>query len=216
MHRLLERQLRKLRGAGICLPAEVLPLLDLVSSAYAEADADRLLLERSRELTSQELLEANDQLRRDVAELQAAKGLIRRQHEEIHQLIERSPDALVVHRDGRILFANGALRACLDCVEEELIGHPPRRGPRRPCGRRPSAILERAVPAPTRWRDRGARGVPGRDHRIRWAAGDDAGLPGRDRVPAPWPPRSTSRIVSSRSGCWQRGSRTRSTTRWRA
>ncbi len=61
-HKLLQRQLRRLLGDGP-VPDEWRPLLDMVSRAYEQSDADRRMLERSLELSSQELLQANRDLR---------------------------------------------------------------------------------------------------------------------------------------------------------
>jgi two-component system NtrC family sensor kinase len=64
MHKLLERQLRKL-GA---LPEgpEFAAFIAAVDAAYTQADKDRQLVERSLELASQELLQRNRQLREDI------------------------------------------------------------------------------------------------------------------------------------------------------
>ena len=61
-HGLLIRQIRKLLGDQP-VPDEWRRLLDVVSQAYHQADADRLMLERSLDLNSQELLQANRDLR---------------------------------------------------------------------------------------------------------------------------------------------------------
>jgi PAS domain S-box-containing protein len=57
MHRLLIRQLRRHFGGDVQPPPEWEGLLQLVSQAYEQSDADRLMLERSLELSSQELME---------------------------------------------------------------------------------------------------------------------------------------------------------------
>jgi two-component system, NtrC family, sensor kinase len=64
MHKLLERQLRKL-GTLPDVPrmAEFIAAID---AAYNQADRDRELVERSLELASQELLARNQQLREDI------------------------------------------------------------------------------------------------------------------------------------------------------
>jgi signal transduction histidine kinase len=71
MHKLLERQLRRQFGSLDAVPPDLLPFLESVSASYREADADRLLVERSLELTSQELMQRNTELRqRDLERLQ--------------------------------------------------------------------------------------------------------------------------------------------------
>ena len=64
MHKLLQRQIRKTVGSVDRIPDELADFLTLVDDAYQRADEDRRLLERSLDLTSSELLEANAELRR--------------------------------------------------------------------------------------------------------------------------------------------------------
>ena len=66
MHKLLQRQLQQFFGAD-SVPAELAPFLAAVSEAYAAADQERTLLERSLGITSQALLTRNKQLQRELA-----------------------------------------------------------------------------------------------------------------------------------------------------
>ncbi|MEZ4456423.1 MAG: ATP-binding protein [Gemmatimonadales bacterium] len=61
MHSLLKRQLRRHLGTDT-VPEHLAALLDAVDAAYRSFDADRAMLERSLELSSQELLQANSDL----------------------------------------------------------------------------------------------------------------------------------------------------------
>lgn len=70
MHKLLERQLRKAFGDRRPTDAPTQHLVSLVEGAYSAADSERALLERSIELTSEELMERNAQLERDLAAIQ--------------------------------------------------------------------------------------------------------------------------------------------------
>jgi PAS domain S-box-containing protein len=63
-HRLLQRQIRKHLGDKTQLPAEWLSLLGAVEDAYGQFETDRKLVERSMDLSSNELLEANSLIRR--------------------------------------------------------------------------------------------------------------------------------------------------------
>jgi signal transduction histidine kinase len=65
VHKLLQRQLRKYVGADSPRP-ELAPFLAAVDAAYEESDRDRILLERSIELASAELLERNARLEQDL------------------------------------------------------------------------------------------------------------------------------------------------------
>lgn len=62
-HRLLARQLTQLFQGDSPLPKNWHAFLDAVDKAYREADEDRSMLERSLELSSQELLQANSEMR---------------------------------------------------------------------------------------------------------------------------------------------------------
>lgn len=59
MHKLLERQLKHAFGSLEDVPAGLASFLEAVDATYRESDSDRELLERSMDLTSQELLEMN-------------------------------------------------------------------------------------------------------------------------------------------------------------
>ncbi|TAJ35076.1 MAG: PAS domain-containing sensor histidine kinase [Nitrospirae bacterium] len=62
-HRLLARQLKQFFSGVQSFPKEWQGFLDAVDKAYCEADEDRNRLERSLELSSQELLQANSEMR---------------------------------------------------------------------------------------------------------------------------------------------------------
>ncbi|HEY5227998.1 MAG TPA: histidine kinase dimerization/phospho-acceptor domain-containing protein, partial [Opitutaceae bacterium] len=72
-HPLLQRQVRKHLGADAPVSPELTRLLEAVEAAYCQFETDRKLVERSMELSSTELLEANSRLRaqneRDAAVL---------------------------------------------------------------------------------------------------------------------------------------------------
>ncbi len=70
MHRLLQRQLKRHTESVDSIPEEWQSFIDAVNKTYHQTDADRALLERSLDLTSQELIEGNRQLRRQIAELE--------------------------------------------------------------------------------------------------------------------------------------------------
>ena len=63
LHRLLRRQLRRALEHPEALAKDERALLGLVSDAYQQFDDDRAILERSLELISRELLEANSDMR---------------------------------------------------------------------------------------------------------------------------------------------------------
>jgi len=63
MHSLLKRQLKRYFGESFTIPEAWQPFVNAVNEAYRQSDIDRGMLERSLELSSQELLEANSELR---------------------------------------------------------------------------------------------------------------------------------------------------------
>ncbi len=62
LHSLLKRQLRRCFGDRFTIPQEWQDLINSINDAYKESDQDREMLERSLELSSQELLQANTEL----------------------------------------------------------------------------------------------------------------------------------------------------------
>jgi two-component system cell cycle sensor histidine kinase/response regulator CckA len=80
-HRLLLRQIRKHLGGEEQLPPELSPFLAAIDEAYNQFETDRKLVERSMELSSSELLEANSLLRRkferDEAVLESLRMSVR-------------------------------------------------------------------------------------------------------------------------------------------
>ena len=69
-HRLLKRQIRKHLGDGFEPPEDYASFLEAVNDAYEREEANMRLLQRSSELSSEELFEANRRLRQQ-AETQA-------------------------------------------------------------------------------------------------------------------------------------------------
>lgn len=63
MHSLLRRQLKRCFGDLFSVPEECRRFIEIVNDTYREFDADRALLERSLELSSDELLQANSEMR---------------------------------------------------------------------------------------------------------------------------------------------------------
>ena len=63
MNSLLKRQLKKFFRGSDVIPADWRPFIDAVEKAYDQFDDDRNMLERSLELSSTELVQANSQMR---------------------------------------------------------------------------------------------------------------------------------------------------------
>ena len=104
LHSLLKRQLKLVSG-DVPDKREWQTLIEAVNDAYMEFDADRRMLERSLELSSNELLQAN-------AEMRAIIQALRESEEKYRTLVENVP--IGVYRNtigsrGRFLQANRAM-----------------------------------------------------------------------------------------------------------
>jgi PAS domain S-box-containing protein len=134
MHKLLSRQLSKFFGREGEVPPALASFLEVVDAAYRQADHDRILLERSLDLTSTELLEANRELRvyasdlelrvaertaqlqatnvsleLEIEERAAAERTISESEERYRSLFESSKDAIYISTpDGRLVDINPA------------------------------------------------------------------------------------------------------------
>ncbi|MBK7868665.1 MAG: hypothetical protein IPJ75_17645 [Ignavibacteriales bacterium] len=62
-HSLLRRQLKRYYGSVENVPEDMQPLFRIINETYNQYDEDRLLLERSLELSSEELFQANSEMR---------------------------------------------------------------------------------------------------------------------------------------------------------
>ncbi len=106
MHKLLIRQLRRHFGASD-LPPGLQAFLQDVDAAYVQADEDRALLERSLELTSDELVERNAQLK---VELEAVRAV----EEQLWTFMDNAPALMgvveIVEDDVRFVVANPPAR----------------------------------------------------------------------------------------------------------
>lgn len=106
-HSLLERQLRRCCGSAEKVTGAWLPFLDAVDAAYRQSDDDRAMLERSMDLSSQELIQANSALRQSLSLLQTT--------------LESTADGiLVVDGNGKISVSNRHFREMWRIPEEVM------------------------------------------------------------------------------------------------
>jgi two-component system cell cycle sensor histidine kinase/response regulator CckA len=73
LHSLLRRQLRRHFGAVDAVPEDLRAFVSAINDAYQQSDRDRIMLERSIALSSDELLHANVQMRHAMTQLQQAQ-----------------------------------------------------------------------------------------------------------------------------------------------
>ena len=100
LHSLLKRQLKRHFGQEFTIPAEWQSFIDSINAAYHEFDSDREMLERSLEISSQELIQANTESR---------------------SIIQLFPDAFLwLNRDGTILNYKSWEQTGADWLQEYL------------------------------------------------------------------------------------------------
>ncbi|MHB8137900.1 MAG: PAS domain S-box protein [Smithellaceae bacterium] len=102
MHSLLKRQLKRSFGESFEIPDNWSGFIDAVNNAYHESDMDRNMLERSLELSSQELLQANSEMR---------------------AIFEAVPDLFLrIDASGKILDCKTASTSDLFVSRQDMIG----------------------------------------------------------------------------------------------
>ena len=111
VHSLLERQLKKHFEALDTLPEELTDFVSAIDAAYREADEDRVMLERSLELSSQELLQANSDLRAEKERLTVT----------LHSIGE---GVITTDTEGTITLINRVAQRLTGWPQAKAIGRP--------------------------------------------------------------------------------------------
>jgi two-component system sensor histidine kinase/response regulator len=125
MHSLLKRQLKRHFGEGFDTPENWRTFIDRINDAYREFDADRQMLENSLELSSQELLDANTEMR---AVFQAIPDVVLR-----------------VDHHGTILDIKAGAAGDLMLRQQDLIGKRVQKVPDKDVARQFSTAVERVI-----------------------------------------------------------------------
>lgn len=120
-HRLLERQItRYLERENLPLP--VSKLLNVINNAYFQADRDRELLERSLEITSQELSERNAELQQQLQAIGQTQKALSESHSLLEATLNASQDGLLaLDNNGLITRHNRKLLLLLGIADKEPI-----------------------------------------------------------------------------------------------
>ncbi|OIR14721.1 sensor protein ZraS [mine drainage metagenome] len=111
MHRLLERQIKRYIDEQATLPPAFENFIAAVNEAYFSADADRLMIERSLDLMSRELTEANADLRNELAERRRTEADLNKEKEEQRVLIKKLEDAYSLMLQSEKMASIGQLAA---------------------------------------------------------------------------------------------------------
>lgn len=99
-NKLLLRQAIKYFGSSEKLPEYLLSFLNLISDTYDHYEKDRKMLERSIELSSQEMVELNSKLRKETEE----------SHKEVYVKLKESLDILNDEKENTSINANDFLK----------------------------------------------------------------------------------------------------------
>jgi signal transduction histidine kinase/ActR/RegA family two-component response regulator len=123
LHSLVRRQIRRCFPEDHSFSPEGLGFVEAVNEVYHQVDADRLMLERSLHLSSQELLAANDELRSILRAVEATAGSIGAAFFE--QLVRQLCRALDVDFAALSELCDGANRArtVAWCERDEVRGN---------------------------------------------------------------------------------------------
>ena len=122
MHPLLKRQLKRL---GLTDPAQPPPaevwtvLWERISQAYTEADQGRELLERSLALSSQEMQQLYENLRR------TSERRIKGMEDQTQNIIAHSLDGIIgMNADGQVITWNPQAARLFGWTKEDILGKP--------------------------------------------------------------------------------------------
>ncbi len=102
MHDILQRQLKRQGFAEDQLPTDKeawVAFLQDVDRAYAQADQDRYLLERSLEVSSREMQEINEKLSGERERLQRRNQMFNRVYEFARSTLQQMQDTLLQSAD---------------------------------------------------------------------------------------------------------------------
>ncbi|MEP7150637.1 MAG: PAS domain S-box protein [Nitrospira sp.] len=122
MHPLLARQLKRIGLEAATLPPSPdtwQKLLERVSQSYTESDQGHELLERSIALSSKEMQDLNEQLRR------TSESKLSEERDKLHTVLRSVGDGLcVVDQNWNILLLNPEGQRLCACTEADVVGRP--------------------------------------------------------------------------------------------
>src|ERR1035437_4585224 len=93
-NKLLQRQIQKHLGGAGNIPPEQIPFLKAISESYDYYEQDRGMLERSIDLSSNEMIELDNNLREEAAELQKAQHQLEIASRDLSNLFNNIDDVM--------------------------------------------------------------------------------------------------------------------------
>jgi two-component system, LuxR family, sensor kinase FixL len=123
MNKLLQRQMERLLGSVEAAPKDLAPLFKAVDDAYDGFDADRRLIERSLDISSEELTAINEQLRREIAGHRQVDAALQESEERFKQVAENAGEWIwEVDLEGRYTYCNPTVEKILGYAPDEVVG----------------------------------------------------------------------------------------------
>jgi PAS domain S-box-containing protein len=118
MNRLLKRQLKRHFNGIENIPEEMLPLIEAIEHSYNHYEEDRALLERAMDISSEELVEVNQQLREEA---KAQKSILFKLKSALNTVLEISSaeqDLNIENDDENILVIVTVLESQLKTIKQ--------------------------------------------------------------------------------------------------
>ena len=123
MNKLLQRQMERFLGSVEAAPKDLAPLFRAIDDAYDGFDADRRLIERSLDISSEELTAINEQLRREIAEHRQVDAALQESEERFKQVAENAGEWIwEVDLEGRYTYCNPTVEKMLGYAPDEVVG----------------------------------------------------------------------------------------------
>jgi PAS domain S-box-containing protein len=110
LNKLLQRQINKYLGETDSLPQNYQALFNAISESYDHFEKDRKMLERSVELSSKEMIELNNLLRKDIVKLEKNEREIKENEANLYAIINNTEDSIFsIDKNYKILSINNSL-----------------------------------------------------------------------------------------------------------
>ncbi len=114
MNRLLKRQIKRYFKGIENVPPDLLPFMEAVERSYKHYEDDRVLLERAMELSSEELVEANQSLRKETEE---QKRVLKKLKSSLKTVLSITPE---IESENKELRDDKDMLKIVDVLEEKL------------------------------------------------------------------------------------------------